>query len=170
MAKKSKLPLILGGALVVIVIAVGGAFMVGQKSPLYAAGTIRITKELEPAAKGMRTLYIVALPADGGRMPLGAARFTVKDDAQGDFVRFALTPETMTMMPGAMRRAMGESATGNDANGNDTSGMPGKFTVKARLDADGAGGMDQPGDLVGVATDVTLGSREVAITIDQAVR
>lgn len=158
MARKNKLPLVLVGSAMIVGLAITAAFLSGKKSPLYAAGTIKISKDLEAAAKGMRTLYLVALPSDGGRMPLGAARFHVGEDATGQFINFVLTPETMTMMPGAMRGV------------DDGSAMPEKFTIKARLDADGAGGMDQQGDLIGVIRDVTLGSRELSITIDQAVR
>jgi len=152
MSKKSKLPLILGGALLVIGLAISAAFMTGQQSPLFASGTVSITPDLEASAKGIRTLYIVALPADGGRMPLGAARFSLNDDAKGKFIDFVLTPETMQLMPGAR------------------GAMPQTFTIKARLDTDGAGGMDQPGDLTGLSEAVGLGSRDVRITIASAVK
>ncbi len=45
--------------------------------------------------------------------------------------------------------------------------MPPQFRLKARLDADGAGGMDQPGDLVGEVSQVASGSRDVVITINR---
>ena len=152
MSKKSKLPLILGGALLVIGLAISAAFMTGQQSPLFASGTVSITPDLEASAKGIRTLYIVALPADGGRMPLGAARFNLNDDAKGKFIDFVLTPETMQLMPGAQ------------------GAMPQTFTIKARLDTDGAGGMDQSGDLTGVSEAIALGSRDVSITIASAIK
>ena len=150
--KKSPLIWIAPGAALVLAAALYMAVVTGQKSPLYAAGSIELSSELEPAAKGMRTLYIVALPPaeSGMRMPLGAARFNVSGDATGRFLNFSLTPETMQMMPGA-------------SGGT----MPAKFRRKARLDADGAGGMDQPGDLVGEVSQVASGSRDVVITINR---
>lgn len=153
MTKKSKIPFLLVGAVAVILLAISAAFMTGQRSPLYASGSISIAPDLEASARGFRTLYIVALPAGGARMPLGAARFSVSADAQGKFQDFVLTPETMTMMPGAA-----------------ASGMPEAFTIKARLDSDGAGGMDQPGDLTGETTDVRLGSKDIHVTISRAVK
>ena len=157
MPKKSKLPFIVAGAVAVVALAISAAFMTGQQSPLYASGSVSIAPELIASAKGIRTLYVVALPGNGARMPLGAARFNVAADAlshpQGKILDFVLTPETMTMMPGAL-----------------AGGMPESFTIKARLDTDGNGGMDQPGDLTGEATEVHLGSNGVAITINSAVR
>jgi cytochrome c-type biogenesis protein CcmH len=153
MSKRSKLPLILAGALIVLGLAISAAFMTGQQSPLFASGTVSIAPDLEASAKGIQTLYIVALPADGGRMPLGAARFHVSADPRGTFLNFALTPETMQLMPGSSQ-----------------SGMPQSFNIKARLDTDGSGGMDQPGDLTGEATGIRLGSRDVHITIASAVK
>ncbi len=152
MGKKSKLPLILGGAFLVLVLAISAAFMTGQQSPLFASGSVSIAPELEASAKGIHTLYIVALPVDGGRMPLGAARFNINNDAKGKLLDFVLTPETMQLMPGANGR------------------MPERFAIKARLDTDGAGGTDQPGDLTGIADAVDIGSREVRITISSAVK
>lgn len=154
MKKKSKLPLILivTGAVGIVTLAISAAFMTGEKAPLYASGTVEITPELEASARGFKTLYLVALPSGGGRMPLGAARFNVAEDAKGRFLEFTLTPQTMQMMPGAAG-----------------SGMPETFKVKARLDADGAGGMDQPGDLVGEIPEVRLGSKDLKITINRAV-
>lgn len=154
MSKKSKMPWIITGAVTVVAIAVATAFITGQQSPLFASGTISISPELEASAKGIRTLYVVALPDDGGRMPLGAARFNVPEDARGQFTNFVLTPETMQMMPGS----------GGQGS------LPTTFKIKARLDTDGSGGMDQPGDLVGETTGIRLGSREVSITINSAVK
>jgi hypothetical protein len=150
--KPSHLIWMMAGFLGVLSIAIYMAVITGQKSPLYASGIVEISPELVPAAKGMRTLFLVALPPaeSGMRMPIGAARFSVSQDASGRFVHFALTPETMQVMPG--------SASG---------GMPAQFRLKARLDADGTAGMDQPGDLVGELESVTTGSRNLVITINR---
>ena len=153
MPKKSKMPFVVAGAVAVLLMAISAAFMTGTRSPLYASGSVTIAPDLEASARGIRTLYVVALPAGGGRMPLGAARFSISADPQGKFHDFILTPETMTMMPGAA-----------------ASGMPETFTIKARLDSDGAGGMDQPGDLTGEATEVHLGSKAINVTINRAVK
>lgn len=149
--KTSYLPWIVLGAILIIALALLTAIRTGQKSPLYASGTVEISPDLVPAAKGMRTLYIVALPPaeSGMRMPLGAARYNVSEDASGKFLSFTLTPETMQLMPGAGGM------------------MPGEFRLKARLDADGAGGMDQPGDLTGEVATVKNGSEGITITINR---
>ncbi|MEY4630975.1 MAG: hypothetical protein RIQ81_1095 [Pseudomonadota bacterium] len=149
--KKSYLPWIILSGVIVVALAIFTAVQTGQKSPLYASGTVEITPELVSAAKGMRTLYLVALPPaeSGMRMPFGAARFNVNEDASGKFLNFTLTPEIMQLMPGA------------------GGVMPDEFRLKARLDADGAGGADQPGDLVGEVSTVKLGTEGILITINR---
>jgi hypothetical protein len=51
----------------------------------------------------------------------------------------------------------------------EASNPPQKVTIKARLDMDGLGGSDQPGDIVGILENVDWGARNLTIALDQLV-
>lgn len=146
-----KLGLIGGVAiLIIIAIAVVTAGEMGETNHAYAKGRVVLAPELEEQAKGLHTLFIIMAGPDRP-MPLGAQRKTISGDAKGTVYEFVLTKDNMQMM------AMGEGA------------IPEPFKLKARLDVDGQGGMDQPGDLVGEVTGLHLGAEGVEIVINRAI-
>lgn len=139
------------GIAIIIGIAVAVAFQTGEKSPVYVAGKIRLADNLAGNAAGMNTLYLVLYDANTGRpMPYGAVRENVAENPQGEFFQFVITQEKLQVM-------------------SPNSRVPHHFRIKARLDRDGLGGVDQPGDLVGEIDSVAYGSANVEITIAKLV-
>lgn len=141
------------GALVLIVIvaiALSSALQMGEKSPIYAAGTVEIAPELLSDAQGIGTLFIILHDAESSMpMPFGAVKERLSKDFQGNFA-FTITKEQMMMM-------------------NPNAVVPHAFRVKARLDKDGVAGADQPGDLVGSLDSIPTGSTDVVIRITRKV-
>jgi len=136
---------------VMLGVAVGLAFQFGEKSPVYAAGSVRLNDDLAEAAVGMRTLYITVFDATSpSPMPYGAMRETLNEDPNGEFFHFMLTPERLQVM-------------------NPSKRLPRYIRIKARLDRDGQGGMDQSGDLTGEIDTVKVGNRDVAVVIDKKI-
>ena len=149
---------LIGGVVIaaVVVIAVLVAGSMGETSDIYASGRVVLDPKLKDAAKGIRTLFIIASGPDRP-MPLGAQRTTLTGDADGVVYTFTLTKDNFQTMGGGAAMAAGGNA------------LPAKFRLKARLDQDGAAGPDQPGDLVGDVKEVTLGAKGVEIVIDRRV-
>ena len=135
------------GIVVIIIIAAVTAGKMGETSHAIARGKIVLSDDLVDKAKGIHTLFIIVSGNDRP-MPLGAMRKTVGDDLKGEIYEFALTNEAMQRM---------------DMN----TPWPEEFRLKARLDQDGQGGMDQPGDLVGILEHVKLGSEGLVLKIDR---
>ena len=52
---------------------------------------------------------------------------------------------------------------------NESQTPPQKITIKARLDLDGLGGADQPGDIIGILENVDWGATNLTINLDQLV-
>ncbi len=146
--------IVLAGGLVIVIALVAGiyaAMQYGETSMLYAEGKVSIPAELAPRATGIRTVFVTVFDADSQMpMPYGAMRETMPADANGDFLTFTLTPERMQVM-------------------NPSAAVPHNLRIKARLDRDGQGGMDQTGDMVGEVARVPLGSKDVHITIDKEI-
>lgn len=146
--------IVLVGGLVVVIAIVSGIYAAlhyGETSTLYAEGNVSLATELQSEASGIRTVFVTIFDADSGMpMPYGAMRETLGTDPAGKFLEFTLTPERMQLM-------------------NPSAPLPKMLRIKARLDRDGLGGMDQPGDLVGEVTRVALGSTGVAIAIDRKI-
>ena len=139
----------------VFVVVIGAAIVAGlqfgKTSPLIAKGNVVLKDGLEERAKGLHTLFIIVRDSNSPMpMPYGAARFELKGDAAKDFHNFMLTNERLQVM-------------------NPEMPPPQVMDIKARLDGDGSGGMDQPGDLVGDVKGVTLGSTGVTVTIDRVI-
>lgn len=136
---------------VMIAIAIATAFNFGEKSPIYASGTITLPDELVSKAAGVRTLFITIFDANAPRpMPYGAMRETLQTPPQGQFFSFLITPERIQVM-------------------NPSAPIPKSFRIKARLDQDGQGGMDQSGDLTGEVDGVPFGAQNVNIVIRQEI-
>ncbi len=132
-----------------IIGAIVGALMTGEKSPMFASGSISLAEELKDDARGIRSLFIVVHDADSTMpMPYGAVRERVKEDAKGEFFKFFLTKERLQTM-------------------NPNADHPQFLRIKARLDIDGTAGVDQPGDLFGTIDRVPFGAEGVKIVIDQ---
>ena len=143
---------IIGIAIIVIIliISVITAGDMGTTSPAYVRGTVYLDDSLIEDAKRTKTLFISIRDTNQPMPPFGAFRKTVGDNLKGKIVEFALTNENV-------HRMMQERP------------WPESLTLKARLDLDGQGGMDQPGDLVGVVTDVKKGSTGIEIRITRRI-
>ena len=137
--------------LVVLGAAMFAAIRFGEQSPLIASGTITLAPELTNQAKDITTLFIIVRDsASTAPMPVGAARKTINPGSNGKIFDFVLTKEFLQLMVA-------------EAN------LPKSLTIKARLDVDGAGGPDTPGDLVGEISGVPLGSGGVQISVDRVI-
>ena len=123
----------------------------GQKSPVIVGGRLILADELTNSSIGIRTVFITVFDADSSMpMPLGAMRESLTNDAGGKFLDFMITPERIQMM-------------------NPEAPMPKSLRVKARLDLDGMGGSDQPGDITGQIVPVAFGSENVEILLNNLV-
>jgi hypothetical protein len=146
---------LIGAAVAALAIGAGiyTALDTGKKSPILAAGKIALKDDLVSHAKGVHTLFLVLYDQDSPMpMPFGAVKERLEKDAEaGDFYEFFITKEKLQMM-------------------NPDAPMPANFRVKVRLDRDGMGGMDQPGDLVGETRDVALGEGAARVEITSLVQ
>lgn len=136
---------------VVIIIAIVSAFQFGERSPILVAGKITINPSLTEKAKTAPVLFIILSDADSPMpMPYGAVRETLSSPIGSGGYEFVITPERIAQM------AQGRP-------------QPKRFKVKARLDMDGQGGMDQSGDMTGKVDSVPAGSDNVQIEIAEVV-
>lgn len=143
--------IMLASLTLVIAAAIGTAFYFGETSPIIAEGRVTLKPELVGQAQGMRTLYmIVRDPSSPMPMPYGAMATTISEDPSGRILEFKLTKENLRIMSAA-------------------SGHPQNITIKARLDMDGLGGADTPGDITGTVENIPWGSRNIEIILDQLV-
>jgi hypothetical protein len=143
--------ILLAALTIVIAACIGAALFFGQTSPVIAEGKVVLKPEFDAQAQGMRTVYIIVRdPASPMPMPYGAMATTLTSDAAGNVMNFKLTKENLRVMAEA-------------------SSHPQKVTIKARLDMDGLGGSDQPGDIVGILENVDWGARNLTIALDQLV-
>jgi len=129
------------------------AMTMGEKSPIIAEGTLELSAELNDYALNAETLFITIFDAEStSPMPYGAIKERITPGASGEFFKFLLTKEKMMMMGGGQ-------------NGQ----MPKNIRIKARLDNDGMGGQDQPGDIVGSVASVPFGATGVKIILDELI-
>ena len=143
--------LLLAALTLVIAACIGAAFFFGETSPVIAEGKIILKPELEAQAQGMRTIYIIVKdPSSPMPMPYGAMATTISSDPKGTVMTFKLTKDNLSVMNAAAEH-------------------PAKITVKARLDMDGMGGPDTPGDISGVVESVDWGSQGLTITLDNLI-
>ena len=128
-----------------VIAAVFTAIYTGEKSKIIVAGKIKIAPHLQAKAQNIRTLYIVLRNAQAtSPMPYGAYV-----DRTGNHT-FILTKDNVQLMGNAEAE-------------------PTSLNIKARLDADGQAGIDQPGDLVGELKNIALGSTDVLINISKEI-
>lgn len=135
------------GAALVLGIVVAGRM--GSTNPAMVRGRVVLAPEVAPAARGVRTLYLIVSPSERP-MPFGAFRKSLGADPEGEVYEFALTLDNL------QRMRMDEP-------------WPESFKVKARLDRDGAAGPDQLGDLVGEVTGLTPGAKDVVVNIGRVI-
>lgn len=143
--------ILLAALTTVIAACIGAAFYFGKTSPVIAEGTVTLPPGFEAQAQGMRTLFIIVRdPQSPMPMPYGAMVTTLPNEPAGTLLNFKLTRDNLRVM-------------------NEAAANPQKITIKARLDLDGLGGADQPGDIVGVLENVEWGSTNLTINLDQLV-
>jgi hypothetical protein len=134
----------------VAVIAISVALNTGEKSPIYVAGSVEVPRELRTDAEGISTMFVTIFDEESPMpMPYGAMKESLPKDLSLP-IDFALTKERMQIM-------------------NPDGPMPRMMRVKVRLDKDGMGGADQPGDLVGIVEHVQFGSSGLQIKIQQKI-
>jgi hypothetical protein len=104
------------------------------------AGTISLAPELAGKVHPAGVIYVIA--RNGPGPPLAVARLQVESLP----VRYRLSADNV-MMPGAA--------------------FEGSMTVSARLDADGAVGQPQPGDVDGSSIEVSVGAQNADIVLSQ---
>ena len=137
-------------AIVGVIIGVVSQF--AEKPNVYVQGEIKLDPALEESANGILTLFVVLYDENSPRpMPWGAIRYSLKQPATaGSFHNFILTPANLQVM---------------DTNAP----VPKSFRIKARLDVNGQGGMDTPGDLVGELNHVPRGQTGVSLTVNKKI-
>jgi hypothetical protein len=136
----------------VIAIVVFAASKFADQPNIFVSGDVELSPDLVEKAQGIETLFIVVYDADSPMpMPYGAYRDRVSAGSSKEVANFVLTPEKLQVMrPDAP--------------------VPKNFRVKVRLDRDGQGGQDQPGDLVGQVDRVAYGASGVHVAITQVVQ
>lgn len=125
---------------------------VGEKSPIYLGGTIEVSPNLKGNIDSQNTLFLVLYDQNSPMpMPYGAIKETIEPsqlkDGRYDFL---ITKEKLQVM----------------AMGNENPKVPELFRLKVRVDRDGVGGRDQPGDISGQLTGLPYGKKDVAIKLD----
>jgi hypothetical protein len=133
----------------VIVLAIFSAGQMGHTSKARLRGKVILDDSLVNAAQGIRTLFVTVYDQNQP-MPYGAQRTILSADPQGELYEFALTNESVQRMSPDLP-------------------WPETMRVKARLDRDGSGGPDQPGDLVGELSNVAVGTQDVVLKIEKVV-
>ena len=121
------------------------------KPEIIVAGELHIKEGLQIDALNNRTLFIVLYSEDPNKpMPLGVMREAVTVSQAGKIRRYSVTPSKVQAM-------MSKDP------------IPQVFRIKARLDRDGAGGRDQPGDIIGEVSGVTYGSEDITINFNKKI-
>lgn len=147
--KKLKIAM-LSGAVVVAIVIVTALANFGERSPIILQGTVKLAPELQEKAKAGVALYLIVRDeASSMPMPWGAMVTSMPSPSGDHLYEFTLTKENL--------RTMGDGAP------------PKTLRLKARVDLDGAGGADMPGDLTGEISGLAFGQEHVVVTIDKEV-
>lgn len=142
------------GIIVVMGVAIGSAFLMGNRSPVVAEGKVVLPDDFKNDATYIKYLFVIVHDADSQRpMPYSAIKIRLGDISERREFSFMLTPENL--------RAMDVNMMGTEP--------PKYIRLKARLDKDGVGGADQPGDLVGQIDRVASGKRNLEIKITEKI-
>ena len=155
----------------VILLAIGYALLVGDEAKIYVNGTVEVAPSLQEKSKTARTLYIILRDASADDVPITV----VEADAI-----IGNKPRIPSMPWGAYRDQVDFSSNSSygftitkdniQLMGQQQGDTPARFNIKVRLDHDGRAGADQPGDIVGTVQNISRGSRDVRIVLNQAVR
>lgn len=149
--RRTKNRLLIGLGLVVVAACIGAAFFFGETSAVVAQGKVVLPESMTQQAQGMRTLFIIVRDAESPMpMPWGALVTTLNADPSGVVYEFKLTKDNLRIM-------------------NMNADAPKKLILKARLDLDGLGGADMPGDIVGSVSDVNFGAKDIVIPLNDLV-
>ena len=135
---------------ITFIIGVVVALQHGGKEDIYVHTQLTLSDDLTRRASSHRVLYLVIYD-EGSKMPMpyGAARFILQSSPSGNFINISLNHENLKVMGGPNQP------------------KPKTMRIKARLDVDGQAGKDQPGDIVGEATQIAYGSTNVAIKLNK---
>lgn len=121
-----------------------------KKPETFISGKIVLQKDLTAKAKDLHTLFIAVYDAaNPAPMPYGALKISLDKDPSGTIQKFALTSENLMVMGSGP--------------------APKIMNLKIKLPKAGGAGPDSPGDLIGTAKDVKLGTSDLVVTIDHAV-
>lgn len=135
------------GALILAVVIYLTAIS-STKPQIIASGELRLKPGLEEYASANKTIFLVIYSQNPDqRMPLAIVREPINISSSGLIRKFSITPEKLQRM------------MSNDP-------IPKVFKIKARLDRDGMGGPDKPGDIVSVLENVEFGSEDVKILFE----
>ncbi len=149
--RRTKNRLLMGLGLVVVFGCIGAALFFGETSPVVAQGKVVLPETMTPQAQGMRTLFLIVRDAESPMpMPWGALVTTLSTDPSGLVYEFKLTKDNLRIM-------------------NPAADAPKKLIIKARLDLDGLGGADMPGDIIGTASDIPFGGKDIVINLTDLV-
>ncbi len=136
---------------VVVVGSIGAALYFGERSPIIASGVITLPQTMIQQAQGMRSLYIIVRDAKNPMpMPWGALSVTLNKEPSEQVYRFTLTRDNLRIM-------------------NPSQEAPQEIILKARLDVDGLGGGDMPGDIVGVSQPIPFGSNNIDLALQDLI-
>lgn len=149
---KKLIPVLVIALLAIVGYSLYQAQNVGEKSPIYLGGTIEVSPDLKENIDSQNTLFLVLYDQNSPMpMPYGAIKETIEPsqlkDGRYDFL---ITKEKLQVM----------------SMGNENPKVPELFRLKVRVDRDGVGGRDQPGDISGQLTGLPYGKKDVAIKLD----
>ena len=129
-------------------IVVLATVQLAEKPEIVLAGELKIESGLEDYASANKTLFIIIYSEDPAMpMPLGVMKEPVYVTEAGTIRRFSVTPSKVMQM---MNKGP----------------IPDTFRIKARLDRDGMGGKDQPGDITANVSGINYGDENVVINFD----
>lgn len=149
--KKSSTLIILASLVVVCTVIAVTASSFSDKPEIVVAGELRIDDSISDYAIPNRTLFLVIYSQDPSKpMPLAIMKEPIRVSEGGFIRKFSISPDKL-------QRMMSHDP------------IPKTFRIKARLDRDGQGGPDAPGDVITNVTDIQYGSENVVIKFDQKI-
>ncbi len=138
------------GIILVLVVAIITAGEMGNKPQALAKGRIVLDDALISLAQPSKDLFIIVHDANQPRPPYGVLRVPVSRPIEKQVYEFVLTYANV-------QRMVPDKA------------WPENFNIKVRLDSDGQGGPDRPGDLTGIVKNLTRGATDIVIKIDNSI-
>ena len=123
--------------LVVLVTGIAAQFSTSPK--IIVSGTIRVSPEVAEKAQGINVFFVTVFDQNRPFPPYGSMRELISIEPGGTEREFFVTPEKLQLM-------------------NEMTPMPMTLKVKVRLDRDGQGGQDRPGDITQTKENVQPGT------------